>query len=70
MKIKVNGELKSLKTDPVKSSLRSVIEELGYQSHQVVVEHNGLIVPSDNWTSQLIEDGDNLEIVTIVGGGS
>jgi len=36
----------------------------------VVVEFNGLILTPDRWAEQQVKDGDSLEIVTIVGGGS
>jgi sulfur carrier protein len=36
----------------------------------VVVEFNGLILTPDLWAAQHVKDGDSLEIVTIVGGGS
>jgi sulfur carrier protein len=34
------------------------------------VEYNGLILTPERWEAQQVQDGDNLEIVTIVGGGS
>jgi sulfur carrier protein len=47
-----------------------VIEALAYNPQLVVVEHNGVIVPRTQWPNAAVSDGDNLEIVTIVGGGS
>jgi sulfur carrier protein len=47
-----------------------VIEALDYNPQLVVVEHNGVIVPRTQWPNASVSDGDNLEIVTIVGGGS
>jgi sulfur carrier protein len=47
-----------------------VIEALGHNPALVVVEHNGAIVPRRRWPDSTILNGDNLEIVTIVGGGS
>jgi sulfur carrier protein len=35
----------------------------------VVVEFNGEILPRQRWGQQLVADGDQLEVVTIVGGG-
>ncbi len=69
MKITVNGELIEL---PFYNSptLTDIINELGHNSLLIVVEHNGIISQPDNWSSSLVKDGDILEIVTIVGGGS
>jgi sulfur carrier protein len=47
-----------------------VIEALAYNPQLVVAEHNGVIVPRTQWPNTAVNDGDNLEIVTIVGGGS
>jgi sulfur carrier protein len=47
-----------------------VIEALAYNPQLVVAEHNGVIVPRTQWANLAVSDGDNLEIVTIVGGGS
>ena len=47
-----------------------VIEALGHHPKLVVVEFNGLILTPDRWAEQAVKDGDSLEIVTIVGGGS
>jgi sulfur carrier protein len=47
-----------------------VIEALAYNPQLVVAEHNGVIVPRTQWANTAVSEGDNLEIVTIVGGGS
>jgi len=46
------------------------VEQLGHHPKLVVVEFNGLILTPDRWAEQAVQDGDSLEIVTIVGGGS
>ena len=68
MQFTVNGELRSL--DPSAARLDQVIQQLGHHPRLVVVEYNGLILTPDRWEAQHVQDGDNLEIVTIVGGGS
>jgi len=35
----------------------------------VAVEYNGEILHRQNWENTIIQNGDRLEIVTIVGGG-
>ena len=68
MQLKVNGEQRSL--DAGLTHLNQVIEALGHHPKLVVVEFNGLILTPDRWAEQAMKDGDSLEIVTIVGGGS
>ncbi|HGY5532618.1 MAG: sulfur carrier protein ThiS [Prochlorococcus sp.] len=70
MKLKVNGEIKSIEPEPVPTTLAAVIEQLGYHPRLVVVEFNGTILTPNHWQEQLVQDMDQLEIVTIVGGGS
>ena len=69
MKIKVNGEEKYLEIRNEKVLLSSTLELLGYSSNSVVVEVNDLIINSKKWDEKVLEDGDRLEIVSIVGGG-
>ena len=68
MQLTVNGEQRNLKADL--TQLDQVVEALGHHPRLVVVEFNGLILSPDLWAKQQVSDGDSLEIVTIVGGGS
>ena len=70
MKIKLNGEIKTIKDSDEEFFLEGLIKHLGYQPQLVVVELNGIIVNSQYWINTKIQDGDSLEVVTIVGGGS
>tara|TARA_B100000073_G_C23712429_1_gene564689 strand:+ start:169 stop:378 length:210 start_codon:yes stop_codon:yes gene_type:complete len=69
MKIEVNGELKRLDTQNQNISLSETLIQLGYQINTVIVELNSVIVKSDEWSNKNVEEGDKLEIVSIVGGG-
>ena len=69
MKIKVNGEEKIIELDKENSLLSTVLNSLGYKPNTIVVELNNLIVNSIKWGEVNIKEGDNLEIVSIVGGG-
>ena len=69
MKIKVNGEEEYLNTSEKKISLRDTISFLGYKPNTIVVELNNLIINYEGWENKNVEDGDKLEIVSIVGGG-
>ncbi len=70
MNLKINGEVKTIKNADVDFLLEGLLEHLGYKPQLVVVELNGVIVTTKDWLSTKIKDGDCLEIVTIVGGGS
>tara|TARA_B100000609_G_scaffold192995_1_gene183795 strand:+ start:587 stop:793 length:207 start_codon:yes stop_codon:yes gene_type:complete len=68
MKIKVNGEARIIQGNK-SISLKETMKLLGYSSNIVIVELNKLIINSDEWDNNFLKDGDNLEIVSIVGGG-
>lgn len=65
--IQVNGEPRPC---PAGRHLDEVLTSLGYRPQLVVVEYNGAILPRPRWSEQLVQAGDTLEVVTIVGGGS
>ena len=70
MKLKLNGESKIIENSDTDFSLEALLVHLGYEPQLVVVELNGAIINSKNWILTKIKDGDCLEVVTIVGGGS
>jgi len=67
MNLTINGENRSLA--PVET-LDSLVEELGMKSDRVAIELNREIVPREQWAQTPLKDGDRLEIVHFVGGGS
>ena len=69
MKIKVNGEEKKLELDKENALLSTALNLMGYNSKTIIVELNDLIINSIKWRKVKLKDGDNLEIVSIVGGG-
>ncbi len=69
MKITVNGKEKNIKLDNEKALLSRTLEMLGYRPNTIVVEVNDLIINSKKWGSEIVKEGDRLEIVSIVGGG-
>ena len=69
MKIKVNGEEKQIEIDQENALLSKALKSMGYKPNTVVVELNNLIINSIQWEKVKLKDGDNLEIVSIVGGG-
>ena len=69
MKIKVNGEEKKIELDQENAILSKALHHMGYKQNTIVVELNNLIINSIKWEKVKLKDGDNLEIVSIVGGG-
>ena len=67
MNLYINGDERSF--DPA-MTLASLVEALGMRSDRVAVELNRDIVPRDRWPDTLLRDGDRLEIVQFVCGGS
>jgi len=67
MKLVLNGESHSFET-PI--TLAALIEELGMKSDRVAIELNRNIVPREQWPQTQLSEGDRLEIVHFVGGGS
>ena len=70
LKLTVNGEVRCLDPEPTPPTLDKVITALGHNPQLVVTEHNSVIAPRGSWATTTVGEGDSLEIVTIVGGGS
>jgi sulfur carrier protein len=64
--IQVNGDRRHC---PDSTQLPQLLEQLGMNPRLVAVEYNGEILHRQFWESTEIQEGDRLEIVTIVGGG-
>ena len=50
--------------------LPAYLEKLGVSARAVAVEHNGMILERDAYATTTLRDGDVVEIVRMVGGGS
>ena len=66
----VNGVPRTLDGLASPSPLTSVLERLELRPDRVAVELNGEIAPRPQWPELSIQDGDRVEIVHFVGGGS
>jgi len=66
MNIIINGERQDSSAD----TLSALVDQLGMKSDRVAVELNRKIVPRDRWAETRLAEGDQLEIVHFVGGGS
>lgn len=67
MKISVNGEAREVADG---TTVAALLLELKLPREQVAVERNRAIVPRSRFAECRLEQGDQLEIVTIVGGGA
>lgn len=66
----LNGQSRTFSTLSQPASLDTIIAEVGLQGDRVAVEHNGKIVPRSTWPQTVVAEGDRLEVVHFVGGGS
>lgn len=64
--VQINGEYQAC---PMGTSLPQLLVHLGLNPRLVAVEYNGEILHRQFWDSTPVQEGDRLEIVTIVGGG-
>jgi len=66
MNLTINGETSVCSAE----TLSALVEQLGMRPDRVAIELNRTIVPRDRWNETRLGDGDRLEIVHFVGGGS
>lgn len=64
--IVLNGESREVRADATVSTL---IADLGLDSRQVAVERNREVVPRARHGDTVLAEGDQIEVVTFVGGG-
>ena len=67
MKLTINGDLRDF---PDGLTLAALVAQLGMKADRVAVELNLEIVSREKWEATQLKDGDRLEIVHFVGGGS
>jgi len=67
LRITVNGEPR---TTPLGTTVAALVAGLGMDAARVAVERNQDVVPRRTWAEARLVDGDHVEIVAFVGGGS
>jgi sulfur carrier protein len=67
MELIINGEEQEFTAI---STVSTLLAQLGMKPDRVAVELNHSLIPRDRWTTTQLSDGDKLEIVHFVGGGS
>ncbi len=70
MKLQINGEPRDFSDAPAPFTLTALVEALGMKPDRVAVELNRNIVLRDRWAATQLNEGDQLEVVHFVGGGS
>ena len=63
--VRINGE----NLDVVGKSVADYLNSAGYDLMRVAVELNGDIVPKAQYADTVFKYGDNVEVVSFVGGG-
>ena len=66
MKLTVNGKPVEL---PDGSTVAALLCELAVEPARVAIERHQDVVPRGTWAEAPLADGDQIEIVTFVGGG-
>lgn len=66
MNLTINGESRSSAAE----TLAALVAELGMKPDRVAIELNREIVSRDRWPQTELKEGDQLEIVHFVGGGT
>ncbi|MCL1931582.1 MAG: sulfur carrier protein ThiS [Treponema sp.] len=62
----VNGEQKTLQKEV---SIHEFLEQERYDQRRIAVGKNGSIIPKTLFDTEILRDTDNLEIVSLIGGG-
>ena len=66
MEVTINGKAQTIADD---STVMDLLVSLDVSPKTVIVEHNGRILKRDRFADTSLEEGDQLELIQIVGGG-
>ena len=67
MKITLNGQIRELSDTP---NLERIIGQFCKDKNPVIAELNGEIIKNPQWDTTIVNEGDTIELVSFVGGGS
>jgi len=67
LRVQINGELREL---PEEVTLSELVSQLALAPERLAVELNREVVRRAHWAATVLLDGDQVEIVHFVGGGS
>lgn len=63
--VKINGEME----DVAGKSIAEYLATTKYNTQRIAIEKNGEIVFKKDYPTEILQDGDSVEIVNFVGGG-
>ena len=66
----LNGQTRGFETLSAGVSVAGLVAELGLKADRIALELNGVIVSRNVWAGTALADGDRLELVHFVGGGT
>ena len=66
MKIRLNGKEQELAGT---QNLQSIVAFFCRDNRRIIAEVNGEIIKNPFWENTILEDGDSVELVQLVGGG-
>ena len=66
LQIRINGEHRRVESG---ITIAELVREIGFDPARVAVERNLAVVPRSTLCEVQVEDGDDYEIVRLVGGG-
>lgn len=64
--LKLNGVLYEYK-QPL--SLKNMLEYLGFNAEIILLDYNGIIIPRSRWGKIILRSDDQIEVLTLAGGG-
>ena len=65
-KIQLNGKKVVIKS---KYSILDLLKKYKLNNKKVAIEHNGIIIPKNNYNKKFLKNNDKIEIVHFIGGG-
>ena len=69
LRITLNGEPRTVAAGAEGTTVAALVREAGLEGQRVAVEVNGVVVPRAEHGTRRLADGDQVEMVTFVGGG-
>ena len=66
IRITVNGRSVEIESP---MTVEQLLETVDVPPNYLAVEVNADVVPREDYTTQMVRDGDDVEVVTLVGGG-
>ena len=65
-KIQLNGKKITIKP---RITIFDLLKRFKLNKKKVAIEHNGVIIPNNNYKKKFLKDNDKLEVVHFIGGG-